>query len=281
MDTPTTSVHSPAYIAGHAEVSLALSLDLNRLPDFDTQLDALLPQLTQFNDDQLIRLAAHARRLESCAFRLRGACAAELRRRIKTRLTGGRGRRDASGVGTGAHLARLAERIGVSISTLKTDARIHEVFFTNREETRLAREPSLAREFYVTALAAPEPLAAIRLAAEKCAVSNYKRDDFRRDIIALKRPSTPPIERSAEVRIRVVADACVALAEMVAHSGQTPEAIVAAALLSYHKLQTTPSTQTPKIQRRAMTTVSRQMQPSLLPPSMLGRSDDNSGQADL
>lgn len=273
MDTPTR-VQSPATVAGHAEASSTLTFDLANLPQADSQLGALLPHLARLDDNQLIRLAADARRLEACAFRLRGACVAELRRRIKIRLTGGRGRRDASGIGTGAQLARLAENIGVSLSTLKTDARIHEVFFTNGAETRLACEPSLAREFYVTALAAPDPHSAIQLAKEKCIASSYKREDFRRDVLALKQAAQPALASTtikaapkpvADLCVRVIAEAHPVLENLISLTGQSPETIVAEALLAYHKsLTAVQPNSIPKNQRRAIKPVDQPLQPSLL-----------------
>ena len=132
MDTPT-HVLLPAPRAEEPKASSALTLDLAKLPQVDAQLSALLPHLARLDDNQLVQLAADAHRLETCAFRLRGACVAELRRRIRTRLLGGRGRRDTSGIGVGAQLAHLASEIGVGITTLKIDARIHEAFFANAE----------------------------------------------------------------------------------------------------------------------------------------------------
>jgi hypothetical protein len=262
MNTPTTSVHSSTNVATHARASSSLTLDLNRLSHFDTQLDALLPHLADLDEHQLIGLATHAQRLETCAFRLRGACVAELRRRIKTRLTGGRGRRDTSGVGIGAQLGCLAQKVGVSVSTLKIDARIHEVFFVGKDdevndetdkqmeiETRFAREPSLAREFYVTALTAPDPHAAIHHAIEmRAAATDYSREDFRRDVLALKQTAQPTLISSVEAtpkpsnrfRVRVVPEARPVLAELISMKGQPPKVIVAQALLAYYTSLTIP-----------------------------------------
>jgi hypothetical protein len=234
--TPTACVEAHSF----------LSLDLTTLTTFDEQLRALLPKLTEFADVQLLQLAAHARQLEACAFRLRGACVAELRRRIAIRLFGGRGKRDASGIGIKAQLAQLAAQIGVSPTTLKTDARIHEVFFAG--ETRLARETSLPREFYVTALGAPDPLATIQLAEEKAADKSYTREQFRRDVRALKpapkrsdavvsAAATP--KATGNLRVKIMPEAQAALAELVERSGQSPDAIVAEAILAHHKSLTT------------------------------------------
>jgi hypothetical protein len=161
------------------------------LAQLDHQLAALVPRLAQLDDAQLLNLALQARRLESCAFRLRGACVAELRRRT-TRLAGGRGQRDAAGVGIKARLAHLATQLGVSISTLKTDARIHELFFTG--DSGPACAPTLPRDYYVTALGARDPHAAINTAHEHRSDPTYNRTQFRRDVQALRAPtSTAPL----------------------------------------------------------------------------------------
>lgn len=238
---PTTTAECP-------EAQPSLTLNLTGPTPFNAQLDALLPQLRQLDDAQLLQLALHARHLETCAFRLRGACVAELRRRITTRLTGGRGLRDTTGSGVSAQLARLATQIGVSLSTLKIDARIHELFFTG--ETRFAREPSLAREYYVIALGAPDPLIAIRIAYERCSDPSYRREQFRRDVLALKQSIQPDgaaataikPKSTGRLRVKILPEAEAVLAELVKLNGQTPEAIVSEALLAYHKLLQSPDT---------------------------------------
>jgi hypothetical protein len=90
------------------------------LTQLDNQLAALMPRLAQLDDAQLLNLALQAQRLESCAFRLRGACVAELPTNHPARRRSGQ--RDAAGVGIKARLAHLATQLGVSVSTLKTNA---------------------------------------------------------------------------------------------------------------------------------------------------------------
>jgi hypothetical protein len=238
MDTRLMSVLSPAT---PAEAQSPLTLDLTKLTRLDHQLHALLPQLTQLGDTELLQLALHARQLETCAFRLRGACVAELRRRITTRFSGGRGKRDTDGTGIHAQLAQLAAEIGVSLATLKTDARIHEVFFCG--ETRLACEPSLAREYYVIALSAPDPLAAIQTAQERAADPAYNRQQFRRDLRQLQhaaRPSTPastvtPPARFSLADLQLSAPAQFALRQLIRLTGLAPDALISAALIAHYQ----------------------------------------------
>jgi hypothetical protein len=89
---------------------------MRKMSDVDTgigQLVAYLPgllcQLAAKDDEQLIRIAAEARRLERFAFLLRGMCASVLRQRYQHRLPGGRGKRDRDGVGIQAQMTKLAE----------------------------------------------------------------------------------------------------------------------------------------------------------------------------
>jgi hypothetical protein len=223
------------------------ALALPELPPLDAQIAALLPRLSRLDDDQLVEIAVRAQRLEACAFRLRGACVAELRRRTQ-RLSGGRGNRDAAGVGIKARLSDLAARLGVSVSTLKTDARIHEVFFAG--DSGLAREPSLPREYYVTALGAPDPLKAIGAARERTTDDpGYGREQFRRDVQALRsadvdEPLLPGITLPTPpgLRIQILPEARPALAALVELAGQSPAEVVAAALLAYHEAKTAPKT---------------------------------------
>lgn len=234
--------------AGGEETMPASALAEPPLPPLDAQIDALLPRLAQLDDDELLRVAAQAGRLEACAFRLRGACVAELRRRTR-RLAGGKGKRDTARVGVKARLSDLAARLGVSISTLKTDARIHEVFFS--DDTGPAREPSLPRDYYVTALRAPDPVAAIGAARSHSSDPAYTRDHFRRDVQALRSaptdadepllpgmPSPPP----AITRVLILPDARPALTALVEREGGTPAEVVAAALVAYHEALTTAKT---------------------------------------
>lgn len=218
-------------------------LAIPKLSGLDAQIAALLPRLAQFDDDKLIDLAVQAQRLERSAFRLRGACVAELRMRT-ARLAGGRGQRDTAGVGIKAQLIQLANKIGLSVSTLKTDARIHELFFAT--DTGPACEPTLPRDYYVTALGAPDPLAAIRTAHERAADPIYNRTQFRRDVQALRAATQPAVApllpgiklpATANLRVRILPVAQPALTALMQRHGHSPAAVVAAALVAYYEAQ--------------------------------------------
>ena len=155
----------------------------SRMEDGLRKLLAGLPKLTE---EQLIQIIANAGRMERYFFLARGMCVLELRGRVKERLAGGRGKRDYSGNGINAQTIQLAEATRVNVSTLNTDARICEVFFPVGDETTLARESLLPREYYVIALGAPDPHAAIRIAIKQSADPHYRRERFRAYVRGLK-----------------------------------------------------------------------------------------------
>jgi hypothetical protein len=168
-----------------------------RIVQLGKYLPDLLSEIATTDDEQIIRIAANARLLERFAFLIRGMCALVLRRRYPHRLSGGRGKRDQAGLGVQAQMARLAEQAGVDRRTLETDARISDTFFACMDETTLEHIPSLAREYYVIALSAPDPHGAIRTAVERRADSRYGLAQFKADVRHLKRiagtPTATPI----------------------------------------------------------------------------------------
>lgn len=238
------------------------------LSPLDEQSETLLPRLARLDDDQLLEIATHAQRLGSCAFRLRGACVVELRRRT-IRLAGGRGNRDTERVGVKARLIDVAVRLGVSVSTLKTDARIYEIFFTG--ETGLAREPTLPRDYYVTALGSPDPLGVIYTAYERRSDPTYNREQFRRDVQAMRattssdEPLLPgiPTLPSTVTRVRILPDAQPAQTALTERHGRSPAEIVAAALIAYHAAMTA----TPTRRRRSTAKTMRRLTQQPLPLS--------------
>lgn len=157
--------------------------------ELERTLEELHIRLSELEEPRLIELAARANHIEWCAFILRGMCAAELRRRYGLRLVGGRGKRDQEGKGIQAQMTRLAQEIGVSPTTLMTDARISDTFFSSVEDTNIAREHTLPREFYVIALGAPSPHEAIKTAAQHVRVGGYSREQFRSYVCSLKQDS--------------------------------------------------------------------------------------------
>ncbi len=210
-----------------------------RIDQLAASLPGLLGQLATRDDEQIIRIAAAARRLERFAFLLRGMCASVLRQRCQHRLPGGRGRRDSDGVGIQAQMARLAEQAGVDRRTLEVDARISDTFFANADETTLEHIPPLAREYYVVALSAPDPHAAIKEAAERCSDSCYGLRQFRADVRLSKRiagslAATLASERVRDSRVRISAEVNELVAELAAMMQKTEDEIVAEAIRTLH-----------------------------------------------
>lgn len=206
------------------------------------ELMTLLPSISQMDDAALVKTAINALYLERFAFVLRGVCAAELRRRIPVRLAGGRGKQDREGLGIKAQMSRLAKEIGINLKTLDTDARISETFF-KRGETVLVHEDCLPREYYVVALSAPDPLAAIEIAQTKNAEPEYKLQQFRSYVRELKRDvpmNKTSLERDALslLRVNLPKNIHLALTEIIERSGQTKEMVVAEAIIARHSALT-------------------------------------------
>jgi hypothetical protein len=202
-------------------------------------LPGLLGEIATTDDEGVIRIAADTRRVERFAFLIRGMCASVLRQRHQSRLPGGRGKRDDGGVGIQAQMAKLAEHAGVDRRTLEVDARIRDTFFAAADETMLDHIPPLAREYYVVALSAPAPHAAIREAAERLLESHYSLSQFRADVRHLKRvagshATSPVAEQTCAVRVRIPAEVGELLAELVTVSQKTGDEIVAEAIRMLH-----------------------------------------------
>ncbi len=220
---------------------------MSHLVRLDTKIDQLakylpdlLREISEKDDEQIARIAVAAQRLERFAFLVRGVCASVLKQRHPHRLSGGRGKRDQSGLGIQAQMARLAEQIGVDRRTLETDARIKDTFFQVVDETTLAHAHTLAREYYVVALAAPEPRAAIKVALEWRSDRHYTLEAFRSYVRDLKRNvrTVVPDSRANPVtalRVSIPVDAHRALLELAKLKGQSREEVVADAILTLHR----------------------------------------------
>lgn len=209
-----------------------------RVEQFAEIITSVLPRIQQMDDARLVQTAINAGYLERFAFVVRGACAAELRRRVPTRLAGGRGKQDKDGLGIGSHLARLAEEIGVSVKTLDTDVRIIQLFFKTGETT-LVDEDCLCREYYVIALGAPDPIGAIEVAKSKSAEPGYTVQQFRSFVRDLKRKGSADKAASEQesgrwLRVNVPQEAHQILDDLVRRTGRAKEIIVAEAILALH-----------------------------------------------
>jgi hypothetical protein len=210
-------------------------------PDYlEGALGELQLRLSELEDSRLVELAIRARHLEWCAFILRGMCACELRRRCRSRLAGGRGKRDHAGEGIQARMMRLAESSGVSPTTLMTDARISNTFFSSVEDTALAREHTLPREYYVIALGAPIPHEAIKIAARYVRDGGRSRERFRAYVRGLKSNSQPcgrgsKVRASSLAQVRVPCAVQIALQEISLLTGKSEAEELAAMIFARHK----------------------------------------------
>ncbi len=202
-------------------------------------LRKLLAGLPTLTEEELIQIIANAGRMEGYFFLARGMCVLELRSRVRERLTGGRGKRDYSGKGINAQTMLLAETTRVNISTLNTDARICEIFFPDGGETTLARESLLPREYYVIALGAPDPHAAIRIAVKQSADPHYRRERFRAYVRGLKQTenNSTRARRKSSVLLRahIPEEVDRLLSEILELTGKERAQILAEAITSFHR----------------------------------------------
>lgn len=215
-----------------------LNTNVDRLFGFLTDL---LRDITEKDDEQIIQIAREAQRLETFAFLVRGMCASVLRQRCPERLPGGRGKRDSQGQGIRARMSSLAEHLGVDRRTLETDARIKDTFFQVLDKTSLVNIPPLAREYYVIALTAPEPQAAIKVAVEKSDDPNYTLEAFRSYVRTLKRnvptaANASEAKQAVKLRVLIPVEAQQALLEIIEFNGQSREEVIADAILNLHRL---------------------------------------------
>lgn len=202
-------------------------------------LPDLLRDISEKDNEQIMRIAIAAQRFERFAFLVRGICASILKQRCPNRLSGGRGKRDELGHGIQAQMARLAEQVGVDRRTLETDARIKDTFFPVVEETTLVLMHTLAREYFVIALAAPEPQAAIKVALEKRDDPAHTLEVFRSYVRELKRNIPTKIKSEAKqmatLRVLIPVGVQQALLELIKFNGQSREEVVADAILNLHQ----------------------------------------------
>jgi len=119
--------------------------------------------ISVLSDDQLLLLDEHLRNIRRHAWKLRCALFAEVKRRV--------GRRG----GKTKELKAVAAEFGISLSTLYRKAQIWETFFQDpssesikhRDVSYLFEELDNAEDWFIRALAAEDPIAAIRKAEQR------------------------------------------------------------------------------------------------------------------
>ncbi len=219
-----------------------------KIGQLEKTLTEMLSAISAMNDQQLVQTAIYASAIEAQAFIVRGACVAELRNRITTRLTGGAGKRDEAGVGIQAQLTKLAAEIGVAKPTLLTDGRIYETFFSSgydNAERLLARDNSLPREYFVMALTADDPRTAIKMAINKRNEGIYTRQQFKDDLLGVYKESATAqsgVQSKSEsnmrlMRIPVSSEAQHALAEISKATNATLAEIIVDAVMALHQIR--------------------------------------------
>jgi hypothetical protein len=233
-----------------------------RVDQLIEHLPGLLREISSKDDAQIIRIAITAQRLERFAFLVRGMCASELRRRHPLRLSGGRGKRDRLELGVQAQMTRLAKEAGVDRRTLETDARIKDTFFPVISETTFGHMPSLAREYYVIALSAPDPLAALKTAVEMRSEADFTLRQFRAEVRLLKNGTRISLtdaisQRPLALHIHLAAVVCELITDLTTKTGMSMADIVADAVRMLHaslSQSPKPGTRTPNSARTIIPT---------------------------
>lgn len=201
------------------------------------QLPELVKHIPLMTDTQLLETLIRADQLADFAFLVRGACASELRKR-SVKLLGGRGKKDTSGRGLQSQMEELARKVGTGRKTLETDARIKDTFFPVIAETTLEQMPPLAREYYVIALSAPDPLAAIKSAIDRCGNPDFTLRRFRSDVRLLKTAGATSklafTEHLSVLNARVSVEVGELLADIITNTGMTKDEVVTEGIRMLH-----------------------------------------------
>jgi hypothetical protein len=194
--------------------------------------DMVVENVSTQTNERLVELARDAQYLEKAAFRVRGACGAELKKRIRERQL-----EDPENPGpkVGQQMKELAQQIGVASKTLEDDTRIYETFSDGMTSDRV-----LDREHYRVALSAPDPKAAIELAYEqKEADSDYSTREFRQEIKRLRGVENNGNESTARrSSLRLDDDTLELLAELREldeYRGKSNELIVMHAVMHFYR----------------------------------------------
>lgn len=222
-----------------------ISLSKLRTGKLFIQLPDLVRYIPQMTDAQILQMLFQAEQLADFAFLVRGACASELRQR-SIKLPGGRGKKDTVGRGLQSQMEDLAKKVGTGRKTLETDARIKDTFFPMIDETTLEQMPPLAREYYVIALSAPDPLAAIKTAVNRCSDPHFSLRQFRSEVRLLKTlGAASTFFASAEhllvLNARVTAEIMSLVVDLITKTGMIKDDVVAEAIRMLHTSVSKPS----------------------------------------
>lgn len=211
-----------------------ISLSKLRTGKLFIQLPDLIRHIPRMTDAQILQTLFRAEQLADFAFLVRGACASELRQR-SVKLPGGRGKKDVMGRGLQSQMEDLARKVGTGRKTLETDSRIKDTFFPMIDETTLEQMPPLAREYYVIALSAPDPLATIKTAVDRCSDPHFSLRQFRSEVRLLKTAGSDSTmlastEQLPVLNLRVTAEIMSLITDLITKTGMIKDEVVAEAI---------------------------------------------------
>lgn len=150
--------------APKAETAIGQVLSFFNIMDAST--DRIIEHIPLMSDDDLVHVRGYARSLDRTSWRIEIAVDAEILSRAK--LRGGRGHKDEEGEGRMAALERAADWARVHPDTIRRNAAIYQAFFDDPEQTIVDVHDTLTQKsYYEIALRADDPVAALRVFAEK------------------------------------------------------------------------------------------------------------------
>lgn len=159
--------------------------------------DKMISRVGVMPDEEVIETARLATELEGQAFRIRGACASEMKTRIRERLRREPELRGSEETQVTRQLAALAGEVGVAARTLEDDARIFE-HFSGTPAFRV--DTGTPREVFRLALAARDPQSAVEMYTNRKETdARYSTLDYRRDISELNRGRTSAANTSPDL----------------------------------------------------------------------------------
>lgn len=163
----------------------------------ETTADAIIAELPQMADDEVLEIRQSARTLGHMAWRIEYACDAEIMNRESQRR--GRGIKDEHERGVDAAVRKHAAALGVHPRTIYDNASVHKTFFNSGSATSNKLRDGLLdilqeADFYRAALRTDDPWATIERFAKAKSDDPFfsTRDAWR----MTKEDKTPPLDET-------------------------------------------------------------------------------------
>lgn len=146
--------------------------------DLPALYDGLVEELRTAAHDDIVEVRQHAQDFGQFGWRVECACDAQFAERAHAPR--GRGNRDITEIGVKAAIRRKAKAVGVTPRTIEKNAQIHRLAqqFALQENGVLGNAILTNKHFYIAALSAADPLAALDMfAGKKQTLPRFKVSD--------------------------------------------------------------------------------------------------------